>query len=178
MENNIYQHSRFTDMNSASLTSTSFTPDRSGQTTYRNLKSEEIRSKIYAEIKKQKCSGYVQIITNRGKINIMVYCYLVPKTGENFLELCESGYYNGTPFHRLVKDFCLQGGDPTGTGTGGQSIFEKAFEDEFTDQLSHSKPGMVSMANSGPDTNLSQFFITLAECKNLDKKHTVFGEVI
>jgi|JI6StandDraft_1071083.scaffolds.fasta_scaffold00609_39 peptidyl-prolyl cis-trans isomerase-like protein 2 len=116
--------------------------------------------------------------TNRGKINILVYCYLVPKTGENFLELCESGYYNNTPFHRLVKDFCLQGGDPTGTGTGGNSIFERVFEDEFSEQLSHNKPGMVSMANSGPDTNLSQFFITLAECKQLDKKHTVFGEVI
>jgi cyclophilin family peptidyl-prolyl cis-trans isomerase len=74
-------------------------------------------------------NGYVQMITNRGKINIIVYCYLVPKTGENFLELCESGYYNNCYFHRLVKDFCLQGGDPTGTGSGGQSIFDKPFED-------------------------------------------------
>lgn len=178
MENGVYKHSRFTDMNSASLTSTSFTPDRSGQIHYRNLKSEEIRNKIYAEVRKQKSNGYVQMITNRGKINIVVYCHLVPKTGENFLELCEAGYYDGTIFHRLVKDFCLQGGDPTGTGTGGESIFEKGFEDEFTDKLSHSKAGMVSMANSGPMTNRSQFFITLGECKHLDGKHTVFGEVI
>ena len=71
--------------------------------------------------------GLVQMATNMGNFNILVHCDLVPKTGENFIQLTEKGYYDGTEFHRLVKDFCLQGGDPTGTGSGGQSIFGKAF---------------------------------------------------
>lgn len=103
--------------------------------------------------------------TNRGTIILMVHCDITPKTGENFLELCQSGYYDGCHFHRLVKDFCLQGGDPTGTGTGGISIFGKIFVDEFSEKLSHSKAGILSMANSGPHTNGSQFFLTLASCQ-------------
>lgn len=76
--------------------------------------------------------------------------------------MSESGYYNNTSFHRLVKNFCLQGGDPTGTGSGGESIFGGEFEDEFHPKLTHCKTGILSMANSGPNTNRSQFFITLA----------------
>lgn len=105
--------------------------------------------------------------TNLGNWNILVHIDLVPKTSENFIELVEQGYYDGSSFHRLVKDFCLQGGDPTGTGSGGQSVFGKAFEDEFTPKLKH-VPGVLSMANSGPCTNKSQFFICLSEQKDLD----------
>ena len=88
-----------------------------------------MRKKVYDEVTRLKMKGYVQMVTNRGVICFVVHCDLTPKTGENFLELCESGYYDGCQFHRLVKDFCLQGGDPSGTGSGGQSIFGKVFED-------------------------------------------------
>jgi len=81
-------------------------------------------------------------------------------------------------FHRLVRNFVLQGGDPTGTGRGGDSVFGGTFEDEFHPKLSHTKPGILSMANAGTRTNRSQFFITLRACTHLDKKHTVFGEVV
>lgn len=78
-------------------------------------------------MKKDKAKGFVQIQTNLGNWNVLIHCDMVPKTSENFIELAESGYYDGTEFHRLVKDFCLQGGDPSGTGSGGQSVFGKAF---------------------------------------------------
>ena len=85
-----------------------------------------------------------------------LYCYLAPKTCENFLELCSNRYYKGTKFHRLIKGFMVQGGDPTGTGRGGQSYFGNKFKDEFSEKmLTHSQRGMLSMANSGPNTNSS-----------------------
>ena len=93
----------------------------------------------------------------------------------NFLELANRGYYNGVTFHRIIKDFMIQGGDPTGTGRGGKSIYGDKFEDEITKQLKHTGAGILSMANSGPNTNGSQFFITLAPTPWLDGKHTVFG---
>jgi cyclophilin family peptidyl-prolyl cis-trans isomerase len=99
--------------------------------------------------------GYVNILTNLGELQCMIHANFVPRTSENFLELCEKGYYNGTKFHRLVKDFMIQGGDPTGTGKGGESIFGGKFEDEFHSKIRHDKPGILSMANSGPDTNAS-----------------------
>ena len=92
-------------------------------------------------------------------MNFLIHADLAPKTSENFIQLTESGYYDDSTFHRLVKDFCLQGGDPK--GTGGNSIFGYEFEDEFHPKLSHKKAGLLSMANSGPNTNRSQFFITL-----------------
>ncbi|KAL4481435.1 hypothetical protein ABPG74_007524 [Tetrahymena malaccensis] len=145
---------------------------------FRSLNETEIRKIIHDQVKNKQMKGYVNIITNIGEIQCMIHANFVPKTSENFLELCEKGYYNGIKFHRLVKDFMIQGGDPTGTGRGGESIFGYKFEDEFHAKIRHSKPGILSMANSGPNTNASQFFITLGECAWLDEQHNAFGEVI
>jgi peptidyl-prolyl cis-trans isomerase-like 1 len=100
-----------------------------------------------------------------------------PKTCRNFAELAKRGYYNRTVFHRLIRDFMVQGGDPTGTGRGGESIYGGKFQDELTPKLKHTGAGILSMANAGPNTNGSQFFITLAPAPHLDGKHTIFGRV-
>ena len=99
--------------------------------------------------------------TNMGDIKIKLFKDLVPKTVNNFTELSKSGYYNGIIFHRVIKDFMIQGGDPTGTGMGGSSIYGEKFEDEFSVEL-HNIRGALSMANAGPNTNGSQFFIVQA----------------
>lgn len=103
------------------------------------------------------------------------YSCCLRSTPSNFLELANRGYYNNVTFHRIIKDFMIQGGDPTGTGRGGKSIYGDKFEDEITKQLKHTGAGILSMANSGPNTNGSQFFVTLAPTPWLDGKHTVFG---
>ena len=121
----------------------------------------------YSQINKK---GYVQLKTNFGSLNFELYCQQTPKATENFIKLCKSGYYDNTKFHRLIKYFILQGGDPTSTGKGGESYWGKPFNDEFNNNFSHDKRGVLSMANSGKNTNKSQFFITLKSCKHLDKK--------
>ncbi len=118
------------------------------------------------------------IKTNMGTIEIELFADQTPKTVENFVGLAEKGYYKGVIFHRVIKDFMLQAGDPTGTGRGGASFWGGKFEDEFVSDLKHDTPGMLSMANAGPNTNGSQFFITLVATPWLDGKHTVFGKVI
>lgn len=118
------------------------------------------------------------IKTNMGTIEIELFADQTPKTVENFVGLAEKGYYNGIIFHRVIKDFMLQAGDPTGTGRGGESFWGGKFEDEFVSDLKHDTPGILSMANAGPNTNGSQFFITLVATPWLDGKHTVFGKVI
>ncbi|KRM91584.1 peptidyl-prolyl cis-trans isomerase [Liquorilactobacillus cacaonum DSM 21116] len=145
----------------------------------------------------------VTMQTNYGEITIELFPELAPKTVENFLKLSEKGYYEGVIFHRVIKDFMIQGGDPSGTGMGGQSIWNKSFEDEFSNQLFNLR-GALSMANAGPNTNGSQFFIVqneslpnqmveqmiqagypneiVEEYKKggtpwLDHHHTVFGQV-
>lgn len=128
--------------------------------------------------KKTKRKGYVSLQTNMGTLNIEVHCDLVPLASENFLTLCERGYFDGTKFHRSVKNFMIQGGDPKGTGRGGESIWGKPFRDEFKSQLKHDEAGIVSMANAGSNTNGSQFFILYKPAPHLDGKHAVFGRVV
>lgn len=116
--------------------------------------------------------------TDQGRITIKLLPHVAPKACENFLGLAAKGYYDGTAFHRVIKGFMIQGGDPTGTGAGGKSIWGRSFEDETSDEVSFDMPGLVAMANAGPNTNGSQFFITTARTPWLDSKHTIFGEVI
>lgn len=118
------------------------------------------------------------IETNMGNIEVGLFADEAPKTVNNFTGLAEKGYYNGVTFHRVIDNFMIQGGDPTGTGSGGQSIYGKSFEDEIVGDLRHSEPGVLSMANAGPNTNGSQFFITLVPTPWLDGRHTVFGKVV
>eukprot|EP01105_Mastigella_eilhardi_P025010 TRINITY_DN6650_c0_g1_i1.p1 TRINITY_DN6650_c0_g1~~TRINITY_DN6650_c0_g1_i1.p1 ORF type:complete len:175 (+),score=43.67 TRINITY_DN6650_c0_g1_i1:58-525(+) len=116
--------------------------------------------------------------TTMGNLVIELYWDHAPRTCRNFYELAKRGYYNDVIFHRIIKDFMCQGGDPTGTGKGGESIYGAKFADEVTRTLKHTGAGVLSMANSGPDTNASQFFITLAPCPWLDGHHTIFGRVM
>ena len=118
------------------------------------------------------------IKTNMGTIEIELFTDKTPKTVENFVGLAEKGYYKGVVFHRVIKKFMIQSGDPTGTGRGGASFWGGKFEDEFVSDLKHDTLGILSMANAGPNTNGSQFFITLIATPWLDGKHTVFGKVI
>jgi len=118
------------------------------------------------------------INTNMGKIEIELFADKTPKTVENFVEHANQGYYNGIIFHRVIPNFMIQGGDPTGTGRGGESIWGEPFADEIVKSLVFNEPGILAMANAGPNTNGSQFFITVAPTNWLDGKHTIFGKVI
>jgi len=118
------------------------------------------------------------IKTNMGTIEIELFAKETPKTVENFVGLANKDYYNGVIFHRVIENFMIQGGDPTGTGRGGDSFWGGKFADEIVPALKHDQPGILSMANAGPNTNGSQFFITLVATPWLDGKHTVFGKVI
>lgn len=115
------------------------------------------------------------IETNKGTVRVELFEERAPKTAGNFIELAEKGFYDGVIFHRVIPDFMIQGGDPKGTGTGGPGY---AIDDEFHPELRHTGPGILSMANSGPDTGGSQFFITLAATPWLDDRHAVFGKVV
>lgn len=117
------------------------------------------------------------IKTNNGTIKLKIYKNLVPKTALNFIWLSEQGYYTDVIFHRVIKDFMVQWGDPDGTGSGWESIYGESFEDEFDPSLQNNR-GTIAMANSGPATNGSQFFINVANNNFLDNKHTVFGMVV
>lgn len=115
-----------------------------------------------------------KIVTSEGDIFVDLYAAEVPKTVENFVTLANKGFYNGIIFHRVIPDFMIQTGDPAGTGAGGPGY---QFEDEFSKDLKHDSPGILSMANAGPNTNGSQFFITEAATPWLDGRHSVFGKV-
>ncbi|XP_075498609.1 peptidyl-prolyl cis-trans isomerase CYP65 isoform X1 [Primulina tabacum] len=159
--------SRFTSgAASRSFTSTSYDPVT--QNEYEYVKVE----------KNPKKKGYARVQTTHGDLNIELHCDITPRTCENFITLCERGYYNGVVFHRNIRNFMIQGGDPTGTGRGGESIWGKPFKDELNSKLVHSGRGVVSMANSGPHTNGSQFFILYKSANHLNFKHTVFGMVV
>jgi cyclophilin family peptidyl-prolyl cis-trans isomerase len=112
--------------------------------------------------------------TARGEILFDLFAAKAPMTVENFVNLARAGFYDGTTFHRVIPGFMAQGGDPTGTGRGGPGY---QFGDEFDASLRHARPGVLSMANAGPNTNGSQFFITFAPTPHLDGRHTVFGQV-
>ncbi|WP_407366182.1 peptidylprolyl isomerase [Limosilactobacillus oris] len=160
----------------------------------------------YPQLDLTKAEGpQATIKTSLGEVKVQLFAKLAPKTVKNFVELAKKGYYNGVLFHRVIPDFMIQGGDPTGTGRGGESIYGEAFEDEFSDQLFNFN-GALSMANAGPNTNGSQFFIVSASRVSanmleqmkmvgypqeiidhyketggtpwLDHRHTVFGQVI
>lgn len=113
-------------------------------------------------------------ITDAGEFEILLFDDEAPLTVENFVNLANIGFYDGLMFHRVIADFMAQGGDPNGTGTGGPGY---QFRDEFDSTRQHDKPGILSMANAGPNTNGSQFFITFVPTPHLDGKHTIFGEV-
>jgi len=137
------------------------------------VKSQETQTK-----KESKEMTVAVIKTNMGTIEIELYADQTPKTVENFVGLANENYYNGVIFHRVIANFMIQGGDPTGTGRGGQSIWGKPFADEIVPSLNFNEPGVLAMANAGPNTNGSQFFITVAPTSWLDGKHTIFGKVI
>jgi cyclophilin family peptidyl-prolyl cis-trans isomerase len=123
------------------------------------------------DLKKQYTAN---IETNRGVIVLKLYATQAPRTVNNFVCLADDGYYDGISFHRVLKDFMIQTGDPTGTGRGGPGY---TFKDEFDPKLKHDRPGVLSMANAGANTNGSQFFITHVPTPWLDGKHSVFGQV-
>jgi peptidylprolyl isomerase len=120
----------------------------------------------------------VALETTQGTVEFKLFPNIAPKACENFTGLIQKGYYNGIIFHRVIPKFMVQGGDPTGTGRGGQSIWGKSFADEVTPDVRFEKPGLLAMANAGPGTNGSQFFITTAKTPWLNMRHTIFGEVV
>lgn len=162
---------------------------------------------MYTQLSKEVAENEIKAVirTNMGDITVKLFPEIAPKTVENFVGLAEKGYYNGIVFHRVIPDFMIQGGDPTGSGMGGESLWGDSFEDEFSSEAFNLN-GALSMANAGPNTNGSQFFIVTAsntpanmvsqleaagypaeiveEYKNnggtpwLDQRHTVFGQVI
>ncbi len=117
------------------------------------------------------------IETTQGVVEIELRPDVAPKACENFISLSKKGYYNGLIFHRIIKGFMIQGGDPTGSGMGGSSVWGKEFADEITPKLTFEKPLLLAMANRGPNTNGSQFFITVAPTPWLNGHHTIFGTV-
>mmetsp|Transcript_70585 Transcript_70585/g.210491 ORF Transcript_70585/g.210491 Transcript_70585/m.210491 type:complete len:182 (+) Transcript_70585:73-618(+) len=122
-------------------------------------------------------AGGVVLYTSMGEMEVELYWIEAPRTCKNFYELAKRGYYDNTLFHRIVPGFVIQGGDPTGTGRGGESIYGPSFEDEVHPALKHTGAGVLSMANAGANTNGSQFFITLAPQPQLDGKHSIFGRI-
>jgi cyclophilin family peptidyl-prolyl cis-trans isomerase len=131
------------------------------------------------ENKKAAAGKTIAIIkTNMGNIEIELFPKETPKTVENFVTLAKKGYYKGIIFHRVIKNFMIQGGDPTGTGAGGQSAWGGKFNDEIVPSLVFDKEGILAMANAGPNTNGSQFFITLAPQPHLNGGYSIFGKVI
>ena len=120
----------------------------------------------------------VVLETSQGKIVIALKNEVAPKACENFEGLVKKGYYDGLIFHRVIRDFMIQGGDPTGTGMGGNSIYGKPFEDEFKPNVTFDKAGILAMANAGRNINGSQYYITTAITPWLNGRHTIFGEVI
>jgi peptidylprolyl isomerase len=126
----------------------------------------------------EKKAPIVVLETNVGKIELKMFPKAAPLAVENFVTHVKNGYYNGLIFHRVIKGFMIQGGDPTGTGRGGESIWHKEFKNEYAPNLTFDRPFLLAMANHGPNTNGSQFFITTVPTPHLNGGYTIFGEVI
>ncbi|KAF4123285.1 peptidyl-prolyl cis-trans isomerase-like 2 [Geosmithia morbida] len=156
----------------ASFTSTGLTPETSGE---RAVLSEE---EYMLKPRRVRNKGYARMETNLGDLTLELHPEFAPKAVWNFVQLSKKGYYRGVSFHRNIPRFMIQGGDPSGTGKGGVSIWGKYFNDEFDGPLTHNARGTMSMANKGKNTNSSQFFITYKATPHLDRKHTVFATVI
>lgn len=171
---------RATGMTAASFTSTGL--DLRTKTERETVSQEEVMYDTVRQNAKGKgpAKGYVRLVSNFGPLNLELHCDKAPKTCYNFLTLCRRGEYTDTILHRNIPGFMVQGGDPTGTGRGGNSMWGQPFGDELAapGAYRHTGRGDLSMANRGPDTNGSQFFITYAAKPHLDKKHTVFGRLI
>ena len=170
------QHAYSTGQAAASFTSTYGDVITANDNAY--YTEADLREVLYKRVKKAGTKGYVRLKTTKGDLNVELATDKVPKTCDNFLQLATKGYYNNNVFHRLIKNFMIQGGDPTGTGTGGESVWGKPFNDEFHVHLKHSGRGVLAMANSGPNSNKSQFYVTFKSCEHLDEKHSVFGKVV
>ena len=126
----------------------------------------------------KKSNPIVILETNQGKIELELFPKVAPKAVKNFIELSKKGYYDGIIFHRVIKHFMIQGGDPTGTGRGGESIYGGVFDNEYAPNVVFNKPGILAMANAGPNTNGSQFFITTVATPHLNGGYTIFGKVV
>ncbi len=142
------------------------------QDTVKDVKKEDDKTDKKSDGKKL---NYVKFETTMGNFKAKLYSDKAPVTTDNFRSLVEKGFYDGIIFHRVIDGFMIQGGDPTGTGRGGSG---KTIQDEFGPGLKHSKKGILSMANAGPNTGTSQFFITLVPTPHLDGKHAIFGEIV
>lgn len=170
----------FALVNSGSRDDTSsINEGESTQSSSPNTKEENMSSKQYETAPEvlaeaERVGKKASFETSQGTFTIDLFGDKVPKTVSNFIFLAKEGFYDGLIFHRVIADFMIQGGDPAGNGTGGPGY---QFEDEFDDALTFSKKGILAMANSGPGTNGSQFFITVAPTTFLNGKHTIFGEV-
>ncbi|RYG54283.1 hypothetical protein EON66_07380 [archaeon] len=160
----------------ASFTSTSLRPETHNVAA--EVTDADRKAARWAAARALGKKAYVQLVTNLGTLNLDLAVDHVPATCDNFLQLARSGYYRGTKFHRLIRNFMIQGGDPTATGSGGASCWGKPFADEFHAKCTHAERGVLSMANSGPNSNGSQFFILFKSAPHLDKKHSVFGKVV
>ena len=121
-------------------------------------------------------TNHIILETTQGKIELVLFEEIAPLAVQNFTTHVKNGYYNGVAFHRIIKNFMIQGGDPTESGRGGESIWKRAFKDEYNGKT-FDKAGILAMANAGPHTNRSQFFITTAKTPWLNGRHTIFGEI-
>ena len=161
---------------STSLTSTSVDVARTND--IREATAEEILESRFWTMRKLKKKGFVRLTTNLGIIDLEVHADIVPRTAANFLGLVEAGRYDGSIFHRSIRNFMIQGGKPAARGETEDCLWGGTFSDEFDDRLKHAGPGILSMANAGAGTNRRQFFLTFKSCAHLDRKHSVFGRVV
>eukprot|EP01084_Bolivina_argentea_P250149 419039_1 len=163
----------------ASFTSTAMTPIYKDE--LQPMTEEQVRKEKWRNVKGHGKKGYVRMVTNMGDLNFLLDCDYAPMTCYNFLCHCENGYYDNTIFHRNIMSFMIQGGDPEGTGHGGKCFWKTSsgkFSDEFHKLLKHDERGIIAMANSGPNTNGSQFYILYQPSQHLDDKHSVFGRLV